>query len=99
MGTILGKGFAQALMHTVNTTRAFGTHAIDSMHLCLCKTLSQDCPYGEIRHSLIVEHKIAIGKSAFQWVTLPATIEKCFPQNHFSIVDRSRDLSTIEKWF
>ena len=37
MGTILGKGFAQALVHT-------------SQHLCLCKTLSQDCPHGEIRH-------------------------------------------------
>ena len=54
MGTILGKGFAQALVHTVNSTRAFGTRAIDSMHLCLSKTLSQDCPHGEIRHSLIV---------------------------------------------
>ena len=50
MGTILGKGFAQALVHTVNSTRAFGTRAIDSMHLCLSKTLSQDCPHGEIRH-------------------------------------------------
>ena len=33
MGTILGKGFAQALVHTVNSTRAFGTCAIDRMHL------------------------------------------------------------------
>ena len=40
MGTILGKGFAQALVHT-------------SQHLCLCKTLSQDCPHGEIRHSTL----------------------------------------------
>jgi len=31
MGTILGKGFAQALVHTVNSTRAFGTRAIDGM--------------------------------------------------------------------
>ena len=38
MGTILGKGFAQALVHT-------------SQHLCLYKTLSQDCPHGEIRHA------------------------------------------------
>ena len=38
MGKILGKGFAQALVHT-------------SQHLCFCKTLSQDCPHDEIRHS------------------------------------------------
>ena len=50
MGTILGKGFVQALVHNVNSTRAFGTRAINSMHLCLSKTLSQDCPHGEIRH-------------------------------------------------
>ena len=49
MGTIWGKGFAQALVHIVNNTRAFGTRAINSMHLCLSKTLSQDCPHGEIR--------------------------------------------------
>ena len=50
MGTILGKGFAQALVPTVNSTRAFGTRAIDSMHLCLSKTFSQNCPHAEIRH-------------------------------------------------
>jgi hypothetical protein len=33
MGTFLGKGFAQALVHT-------------SQHLC--KTLFQDCPHGEV---------------------------------------------------
>ena len=69
MGTILEKGFAQAPVHTVNSTCAFGTRAIDSMHLCLSKTLSQDCPHGEIRHSLIVESKIAIVKNTFYWVT------------------------------
>ena len=39
MGTILEKGFAQALVHA-------------SQHLCLCKILSQNCPHGEIRQSL-----------------------------------------------
>ena len=34
MGTILGKGFPQAQVHTV--------------HECLRKILSQDCPHGEI---------------------------------------------------
>jgi hypothetical protein len=28
-----------------------GTRAVICMHLCLCKTLSQDCPHGEIRQS------------------------------------------------
>ena len=51
MGTTLGKGFAQALVHTVNSTSAKGTRAIDRMHLCLSKTLSQDCPHGEIAFS------------------------------------------------
>ena len=32
-------------------------------------------------------------------VKCPDTIEKSFPQNHFSMVDRSCDLSTIEKSF
>ena len=27
-----------------------GTRAMNCMHLCLWKTLSQDCPHGEIRH-------------------------------------------------
>ena len=49
MGAILGKGLALALVHTVISTHAFGTRAIDSMHLCLSKTLSQDCPHGEFR--------------------------------------------------
>ena len=40
MGTILRKGFAQALVHT-------------SQHLCLCKILSQDCPHGEIKQSVL----------------------------------------------
>ena len=26
------------------------TRAIDRMHLCLSKSLSHDCPHGEIRH-------------------------------------------------
>ena len=51
MGTILGKGFAQALVHIVKSTRAFGTRAIDNMHLCLSKTLSQNCPHDEIAFS------------------------------------------------
>ena len=50
MGTILGKDFPQALVHTVHSTCAFGTRAMNCMHLCLWKTLSQDCPHGEIRH-------------------------------------------------
>ena len=48
MGTILGKDFAQARVHTNHSTCAFGTHAVICMHLCFCKTLSQDCPHGEI---------------------------------------------------
>ena len=51
MGTTLGKGFAQAQVHTVNSTSAEGTSAIDSRHECLSKTLSQDCPHGEIAFS------------------------------------------------
>ena len=35
MGTILGKDFAQA-------------QVLWCMHKCLCKTLSQDCPDGEV---------------------------------------------------
>ena len=38
MGTILGKGFAQA-------------QVLWCMHECLCKTLSQDCPHGEVAFS------------------------------------------------
>ena len=49
-GTILGKGFPEALVHTVHSTRAFGTRAVNSMHLCFRKTLSQNCPCAEIRH-------------------------------------------------
>ena len=33
-----------------HSTCAFGTRAVICIHLCLCKTLSQDCPHGEIRH-------------------------------------------------
>ena len=51
MGTILGKGFAQAQVQTVNSTSAEGTSAIDSRHECLSKTFSQDCPHGEIAFS------------------------------------------------
>ena len=47
----LDMGFAQALVHTVHSTRAFGTRAMNCMHLCLCKTHSRDCPHAEIRHS------------------------------------------------
>ena len=52
MGTILGKGFAQAQVHTVNCTSAKGTSATDCMHECLSTTLSQDCPHGEIAFSI-----------------------------------------------
>ena len=50
MGTISGMGFAQALVHTVHSTCAFGTRAMNCTHLCLCKTHSRDCPHAEIRH-------------------------------------------------
>ena len=53
MGTILGKGFAQALVQTVKSTHAFGTRDIDSMHLYLSKTLSQHCPHAEIRQLFV----------------------------------------------
>ena len=33
-----------------HSTCAFGTRAVICMHLCLCKTLSQDSPHGKIRH-------------------------------------------------
>ena len=85
MGTISGMGFAQALVHTVHSTRAFGTRAMNCMHLCLCKTHSRDCPHAEIRHSLIAAHYSRHG-------------EKCFPsyrglcvneiiRHHLHIVD------------
>ena len=48
METILVKGFAQALVHTVHSTRAFGTRDINSV---MSKIISQNCPHGEIRHS------------------------------------------------
>ena len=51
MGTISGMGFAQAQVHTNHSTSAKGTSAVICMHLCLCKTLSQDCPYGEVAFS------------------------------------------------
>ena len=51
MGTIWGKGFAQAQVHTVNSTSAEGTSVIDIMHECLSKTLSPNCPHAEIAFS------------------------------------------------
>ena len=51
MGTILGKGFPQAQVHTVHSTSAEGTSAMNCMHECLWKTLSQDCPHGEVAFS------------------------------------------------
>ena len=33
----------------VENATSFGTRAMNCMHLCLWKTLSQDCPHGEIR--------------------------------------------------
>ena len=53
MGTILGKGFAQTQVHSVFSTSAEGTSAIDCMYECLSKTLSQDCPMVTL-HSLLV---------------------------------------------
>ena len=51
MGTILGKGFPQAQVHTVHSTSAEGTSAMNGMHECLWKILSQDCPHGEVSFS------------------------------------------------
>ena len=51
MGTFLGKGFAQAQVHIVNSTSAEGTSAFDNMHECLSKTLSQNCLHDEIAFS------------------------------------------------
>ena len=39
-----------------HSTCAFGTRAVICMHLCLCKTLSQDCPHGEIRHLQMTQY-------------------------------------------
>ena len=47
MGTILEEGFAKALVRT-------------SQHLCLCKTLSQDCPHGKIRHSQLATKNLEL---------------------------------------
>ena len=47
-----GQGFAQAQVHTFNSTNAEDTSAIDSMHECLSKTLSQESPHGEIAFSI-----------------------------------------------
>ena len=51
MGAILGKGFAQAQVHTVYSTSAGGTSAMNGMHECLWKILSQDYPHGEVSFS------------------------------------------------
>ena len=99
MGTILGKGFAQAQVHTVNSTSAEGTSAIDSMHECLSKTLSQDCPHGEIAFS--GSSHLQKFRFGFKKITrknlklcsfLSSTMMKWFCAKVFSIVDRSRDL-------
>ena len=45
MGTILGKGFAQAQVHTEFIAQ------VPSMHECLSKILSQNCLHGEIAFS------------------------------------------------
>ena len=50
-------------------------------------------------HSLVVDHIIAMEKNVYKWVTWPVTMEKSFPLNHFSMIDRSLDLSIMEKWF
>ena len=42
MGTILGKGFAQAQVHAEFIAQ------VPSMHKCLSKTFSQNCLHGEI---------------------------------------------------
>ena len=46
--TILSKYYS-TWPYTCTTSRE-GTHAMNCMHLCLLKTLCQDCPHGEIRH-------------------------------------------------
>ena len=51
MGTISGMGFAQAQVHTVHSTSAEGTSAMNCMHECLCKTHSRDCPHAEVAFS------------------------------------------------
>jgi hypothetical protein len=51
MGTILGKGFPQAQVHTVHSTSAEGPSAMNCMHECFWKILSQDCPHGEVAFS------------------------------------------------
>ena len=63
MGTILGKDFPQALVHTVHSMSAEGTSAMKCMHLCLWKTISQDCPYGKIRQCTAIQlYDSSIGK-------------------------------------
>ena len=73
-----------------------GTRAINRVHLCLSKTLSQNYPHAEIAFSssrnLILIRFLKIVK----WL---AIIEKSFPKNHFSMIDRLCDLYTIEKNF
>ena len=56
----------------------FGTHAVICMHLCLCKTLSQDCPHGEIRQILMIkdfQEKLPTGFSSKNHLQ---SLEKCF---------------------
>ena len=37
--------------------KKFGTRSMNCMHLCLWKTLSQDCPHGKIRQTNTFENK------------------------------------------
>ena len=89
----MGKGFAQAQVHTNHSTRA-----VICMHLCLCKTLSQDCPHGEIRHSsfVLVEPNFSCsphcaihkGDEVFSYLSKPKELKQekgdC---NYYSLLD------------
>ena len=50
MGTILGKGFPQAQVHTVHSTSAEGTRAMNECDKCFWKTL---VPMAKL-HSLMI---------------------------------------------
>ena len=82
MGTILGKGFAQALVHT-------------SQHLCLCKTLSQDCPHGEVAFSNSDINKKTCEIKICQIASFMSTMCKWHLMISFT---HSRSVSTMCKW-
>ena len=47
-----------------------GTRAMNCMHECLWKTLSQDCPHGEIRHTRIQIDIGPIAQSLYVYLLL-----------------------------